>query len=78
MEYASTTRKIHTTYANAKFWFVSWKKDRCVEIFEKIKEAIKVLKELLASLLAATLDNSEIIEANHIRAEIAEMELLIA
>lgn len=78
MEYVSTTRMIRTNYANAKFWFVSWKKDRCTEMVKKIKEAIEVLKTLLASLVAASGDIGEIEDANRMRAEIAEMELLIA
>lgn len=78
MEYVSTTKMIKKHFANAKFWFASWNKERCAEMRAKIVATIALLKELLASLLSATACNMERDEASVVQQEIIQMEQLIA
>lgn len=74
MDYISSTRLIRKHYVNAKFWFVSWSKERSEEFASKIKIAIAELKVLLSRLLAVTGDYEERQEAARIAKEIESME----
>lgn len=77
MEYTSITKTIRGHYANMKFWFISWKKDKNNDLHNQIKEAIAVLKELLARLLSAGCNDEERIGLATMNKEVHEIEVLI-
>jgi hypothetical protein len=68
---------IRRQHANAKFWFISWKKDRDFALMTKIRDAIAVLKDLLGKVNSST-DHEDRVMAAAVRKEVEEMESVIS
>lgn len=63
--------------ANAKFWFVSWKKNKDFALLDKIRDTIKVLKELLSKVNSGS-DYEDREVAATVNKEVEEMETTIS
>lgn len=78
MEYVSNTKLIRKHYANAKYWFITWTKERTSEFTQKIKESIAAIKELLSTLFSVIGDCAERDECARILKELKAIEAEIA
>ena len=74
MEYVSITKTIRGHYANMKFWFMSWLKNKNADLEAQIKKAIATLKELVTLLLTVIGDNDERESAAKISLEVIQIE----
>lgn len=74
MEYVSNTKLIRKHYVNAKYWFITWTKERTSEFAQKIKEAIATIKELMGMLFSTMGDCAERNEHARILEELKAIE----
>lgn len=68
---------IRRQHANAKYWFVSWKKNKDFTLLDKIRDTIKVLKELLSKVNSSS-NYDDRITVVAVKKEVEEMESTIS
>lgn len=74
MEYVSNIKLIRKHYVNAKYWFITWTKERTNEFALKIKEAISIIKELMDKLFSTMGNCAERAEHARILEELKAIE----
>ena len=64
-------------FANVKFWFLSWKKDKALDLVTRIKETIESIKAIIASMFDANCNVDDRIVIASVNAEVREIEATI-
>lgn len=73
----SLAEMIRRQHATVKFWYNSWKKDRDSTLMAKIRETLKVLKDLVGNASLIT-DYEDRIMVVKVKKEMEEMEKAVA
>ena len=74
MGYVSIVKVIRGHYANIKFWFICWKKDKASGTVEQIKASLAKLKELMGMVSVSMVDDGERIAIANMAKEVKEIE----
>lgn len=77
MENVITTKKITRLFANMKFWFLSWKKDKASDLVAQIKETIEAIKSMIARMFEVDCIGEDRIAIASMNNEVREIEAMI-